>query len=232
MRKFLTTITVTIALAIGGTIAAPATAATCSHIWLTTPSYAAKFPAGLPRCADLTDRTADGRFVALTDRYGRFVDWQDDWAYTTAAPNNGRVKTTADSVRALADRYDMHVQFANRDLAGRMGCYGGFANGVSGAYQPSPRYPGEGLIRIGTGTTDRCMLDTRTVVNVFKYEAAHAVIERICGTVGPPIVGDRIAEVTSAYSLKYFNATMNDGGTAPTAGDYWRATKIRNGWCG
>jgi hypothetical protein len=232
MRRILILLTA-IALTIGGTVAAaPANAATCTTIWLATPSYEHKIDTGRWRCENLRDRTADGRFVALHYRDGRFLDWQDDWAYTRMRPHGGRVKSTADSIRALAARYDVNLQFADRDMRGRMGCYGGFANSVSGTYQGSPRYPGEGLIRIGTGTTTRCMNDRATALNVAKHEISHALIERICGTTDPPRVGDRSEEVTSAYAMRYLGAGMNAGGYKPNRSDMWQAGKIHGGWCG
>jgi hypothetical protein len=238
MRRILALVA-TLAVSLGILTTAPATATDtpCTTVWLTTPSYFGHLNTGQRRCLDLTD-TANGwtRVYRYDDPTRQHFDWVN--AFTQTPPNNGRVKTTADAVRALFARHGMHVQFANRDLAGRLGCSGGFINSVSGAYAGSPPYPGRGLVRIGTGFTDRCMRDKRIVMNVAAHEMGHVDTERNCGTTRPRIVYrpeegfNRIEEVASAYGMKYFGATETPGGVRPSLKDFWRANKIHAGWCG
>lgn len=208
----------------------------CTTVWLTAPTVDHVLPAGTKRCIDPQDSIYDGQLIRihrLDNPNLRQIDWLDSWAYTTQPPNDGRVQATADAIRWLGTKYDVRIQFAWRDLLDRRGCYGGFASSVSGASQPSPRHPGEGLVRIGTGTIDRCMEDRRSATNVAKHEISHVLIERTCGTMDPPrVTNGRIEEVTSAYGIKFLGAGMNDGGLVPTSSDYWHATKIHEGWCG
>jgi hypothetical protein len=235
--RLITALLAAIILTSSSAVAAPAAAATCTTVWLTTPTIYDELPAGTKRCIDLTDGIHDDQIIRIyrgDDPARAQIDWADRWAMTKTPPNRGRVKTTADSVRALAARHDVRIQFADRDLIGRLGCSSasGFANTVSGAYQTATRHPGQGLARLGTGTTNRCMQDKRTVMNVAKHEMSHALIERICGTTDPPRAGHRVEAVTSAYAMKYLGAGMNDGGMRPRDTDFWRATKIHGGWCG
>jgi hypothetical protein len=234
MRKIRAAL-VTLALTGAALIAAPATAPAaedCTTVWLTNPTINNVLPAGTKRCLDL-DAGAIIPVYRLDDPGLRQIDWLDSWAYTRQRPNGGRVQSTADAIRSVADRYDVAVQFAWRDLLNRRGCYNGFANSVTGAAMPSPRHPGEGLVRIGTGTIDRCMTYKQTAMNVAKYEISHILIERICREMEPPIMQNGRADyITSAYAQKYLGATMSAGGIQPTSSDFWRATKVHNGWCG
>lgn len=215
-----------------------ARAASCTTLWLTTPTIYGKLQAGQKRCIDLTDGIYDDQIIrvySFDDKSRGVIDWMDRWAHTTLPPNHGRYQPTADWIRYLAKQYGMRVQFGDRDQLGRLGCASssGFTNSVSATYMPSGRYPGKGLIRIGTGTTDRCMRYKVKAASTAKFEFSRAFIERICGTPGPPMAGTsylKIAAVTSAYAQKYLNATGY--GTSPTANDFWRATQIHNGNCG
>lgn len=218
------------------TAAAPAAAepSPCTKVWFTAPTYFGKFQAGQSRCVWPWD-TANGwtKIYSWNDRSKAVIDYAV--LYTRTRPNDGRVESTADTVHWIAHKHDVHLQFANLDLLGRLGCSGGFENSVTGAYQPDPGHPGEGLVRIGTGITDRCMRDKQTVLNTAKFEIGRAIIERLCGRVDPPRAGDtylEIAAVTSAYAMKYLGATMNDGGVRPAVKDFWRATEIHEGRCG
>jgi hypothetical protein len=215
--------------------AAPAQAADCTTVWLTAPTINEVLPAGRKRCIDLTDTVSGGAIIRVysydTKSKGQ-IDWLDAWAFTRTRPNGGRVQSTADWIRYLARVYDVKLQFANRDMAGRLGCSGGFIDSVSGAYQPSPRHPGKGLVRIGTGITDRCMADKRTAANVARHEFGHVHMERICGTTRPPIAGSRVEQVATAYAVLYFSASMNAGGIEPSSTDLWRAKQIHAGNCG
>jgi hypothetical protein len=209
----------------------------CTRVWLTTPSLERVLPTGTERCLDLTDGIYDDQLIRiyrLDNPTLRQIDWIDRWALTTYPTNNGRYEPTADLIRWVANKYDAHVQFGNRDLLGRLGCSteDGFPNSVTGAYQPSPRHPGEGLVRIGTGFTSRCMEDRHTSVNTFKHELGHVWMERICGTTRPPIAGDRVEWIASAYAMLYFDAEMVAGGLVPTSSDIWRAKQIHSGNCG
>lgn len=235
-RRILALVTATI-LGLGILTAAPASASfsdtPCTRVWLTAPSYFGHVDTGQRRCVWPKDQTNGWTRIYYRDDRGRHViDYTH--RFTKTQPNHGRVESTADAVRWVARKHNVHLQFANSDLVGRMGCAGGFINSVSGAYAPAA---GEGLIRIGTGTTRRCMADRRTTLNVAKHEIAHAVIDRICGTTRPRMVYrpergfNRIEEVTSAYAMKYLGATMNDGGMRPAAKDYWRADQLHAGRC-
>jgi len=222
-------------------IAAPTTATSepspCTKVWLTAPSYFGKFQSGQSRCIWPWDKVNGWtRIYSWNDRSKDVIDYTFMW--TTTPPNDGRVQSTADAALWVAKKYGAHLQFANRDYLGRLGCASPFPNSVSGAYAGTGQYPGQGLIRIGTGTTDRCMNDRRTVLNVVKHEISHALIERRCGTTRPRMVYrpesgfNRIEETTTAYAMKFLGATTNAGGLVPATKDYWRATEIYYGRCG
>lgn len=246
LRSLLVTLALTVGATVPATISAPAAeaASACTTVWLTTPAvHPHNFQpvphvlAGSKRCLWPDDRTTAGwiKVYQFDDNTRPVIGLA--YTYTTQRPNSGKVKSTADVIRMVAEREGVRVQFSARDGLGRLGCSGGFINHVTGTYQPQviDTASGQGLIRIGTGTTDRCMHDKWMAVNTFKFEAARAIIERKCGTTGPPRAGNtylEIAAVTAAYSLKYLRASLNDGGVEPTADDTQRATQIHNGNCG
>lgn len=232
MRRILILITA-IALTIGGTVAAaPANAATCTNVWLTTPSYDHKLLAGTKRCVWFNDRTAEGwiRIHRLDNRDLRTIDWLNPYNYTRIPPNNGLYKPNADRARALAKKHNVRLQFAVSNVGGTVGCTAAHYWQLSGTYSGSYRHPGEGLVRIGTGTTSRCMRNQTDVMDTTRHELTHALIERLC----PDAPAEpRHENVTDAFAWKYLDATVrNPGGYGFTRSDLWRATKIHGGWCG
>jgi hypothetical protein len=125
----------------------------------------------------------------------------------------------------------VRLQFAVTDLLGRRGCYGDHIGQISGSYAPGgDRFPGRGLVRLGTGTIDRCMLDKPAVLNVTRHEVAHALIERKCGRyVGTDF---RHENITDAYAYRYLGATArNPGGYGFGKWSMRRAVAIHEGKC-
>lgn len=220
-----------LATCLGILTATPASADTpCVKVWLTAPSYFGHYESGTRRCVWPNDRVNGWtRIYADNNRTHPVVDYAH--TYTRVPPNSGRVRSTSSAAHALANRHNVRLQFANRDLIGRLGCSGAFRHSVSGAYQGSAQYPGKGLVRIGTGTTTRCMADRSNVLDVVRHEIAHAAIERKCGTTRPRIAGSRVEPVTIAYSYLYLGARTNTGDMKPTVTDHRRATHIKNGRC-
>jgi hypothetical protein len=215
--------------------AAPAHAAwpECSRVWLTSPSYFDKIDTGQRRCLWPKDRTEAGwvKVYRLDDRSLRVIDYVSPYNITATPPNNGRVKSTADSVRALASRYDIRLQFAVSSFSGQRGCYGDHIGQISGMYAPGgDRYPGRGLVRLGTGTIDRCMEDKRRVMDITRHELTHGILEKLCGRyVGTDY---RHENVTDAYAWKYLGATVrNPGGYGFGPWSLKRAVQIHDGNC-
>lgn len=205
----------------------------CTKIWLTAPSFHRNFETGERRCVWPDDKLNGwAKIYRSNNRANAVVDYV--YQYTRIPPNDGRVLTTARAARDLARKYHVDLQFSNRDLIGRMGCSGVFSKYVTGTYAPSSQYPGEGLIRLGTGKIKRCMYDKTAVLNVLKHEISHALINRVCGTTRPPMAtgGGRMEDVTTAYGFKYLGATSNSGRIGHTVHDTRRATNIHNGNCG
>lgn len=205
----------------------------CSRVWLTSPSYNDKVDTGQQRCLWPKDRDSSGwvRVYRLDDRNLRVIDYVSPWNITQTPPNNGRVKSTADAVRAIADRNHVRLQFAVTDYAGRRGCYGDHLGQISGMYAPGgDRYPGRGLVRLGTGVIDRCMEDREGALNIARHEVAHGVIERLCGRyVGTDF---RHENVTDAYAYRYLGATIRaPGGYGFGAWSMRRAVAIHEGEC-
>ena len=214
--------------------AAPAHAAwpECSRVWLTEPSYFDKIDTGRSRCLWPKDRQGGWvKIYRLDKRHLRVIDYVSPWNFTRTPPTNGRVKSTADSVRTLARRYDVTLQFAVSDVIGRRGCYGDHLYSISGAYAPGgDRHPGRGLIRLGTGTIDRCMRDKPKVLNITRHEIAHALIERLCDRyVGTDFHHEN---VTDAFAYRYLGATSRSpGGYNFGPWSFKRAGAIHSGNC-
>lgn len=204
----------------------------CRTVWLTAPSYRDRVDTGTKVCLSSERRTLSSGHTAYALRYsgGSFRDWVFTNGYTAIPPNNGLVQSTADSVRWLANKYDVTVQFAVSDLIGRRGCYGDHPNQISGSYQATWEHPGRGLVRLGTGTTSRCMTYRTSVKNIAKHEIAHALIERLCREV---LWGDpRQENITDAYAYRFMGATVrNPGGYGFTLADSRRAAQVYNGNC-
>jgi len=149
---------------------------------------------------------------------------------------------TARMIYDLADRYNVRVQFAERDNAGRAGYIRSTTWMLTGTYSASTWTGGKrgtGIIRIGVG---RARLgepsnDAAFRVNLKKtvlHEVGHVRIERHCGTTSPKIVGTRAENVTDAYASYYLGMTSANYGY--TSGwrwsDLWRAKQIAAGNCG
>jgi hypothetical protein len=99
----------------------------------------------------------------------------------------------------------------------------GGTQGHAGAYAP-----GSGVIRIGEQLQGASAAMIRSVV---RHEAAHVYIERICGTINPPVASGAFENVTDAYANMFLGGTswMGYGYNASHAA---AATAIRNGNCG
>lgn len=206
---------------------APAQAAGCTTVWLTNPSYYEHFEAGTRRCVWLDDK--DGGYIRIyrmDNREFRVVDWID--GHTKIAPNNGLYKPNADLARAFAAKYDVKLQFSVSNVQGLAGCPGLWA-GVNGTYSPSGRVPGQGLVRIGTGTTSECMRVREEVMNTVRHEVAHALTERKC----PQIFFEtRYENMTDAYAWRFLGATTRSPGNYGfTRTDLVRAWEVRRGEC-
>lgn len=197
-----------------GILTAPtATADThCTKVWFTSPTYLGKFQAGQSRCVWLDDKTSSGwvKVYSWNDRSKRVIDYTAQ--FTRTRPNDGRVESVADSVARMAAKHDVRLQFARTDTLGRQGCTDRYP-GLTGSYQPPAantydRDHGYGLIRIGTGTTDRCMANSRWAHDVAAHEISHAVIERKC----PEFTDPRDENVANAYAYRFVGASVRDSG--------------------
>ncbi|GAB6938373.1 hypothetical protein JCM11754A_18990 [Isoptericola variabilis] len=72
---------------------------------------------------------------------------------------------------------------------------------------------------------------------VMRHETAHALIARQCGTVYPPIAGDRAESITDVYAISYLGGdgdlfTAKSPNAPYTAGDWQAAERIHGGDCG
>jgi hypothetical protein len=201
--------------------------ASCTTVWLSMPSWQGKFTAGTKHCLNMADRTNGWVKVYQS---GKVVDYVNPRSTLTAPPNNGRVQSTADTVRWMAKKHGVSLQFANADTMGRQGCSGEFRYGISASYQPSYEHPGKGLVRIGTGTVKRCMNDRRMVLDVARHEIAHAIMDRKCGE--KAWGSARNEQVTDAYAYRYLGATTKSPGHYGfTKRDAARAVAIAQGRC-
>ncbi len=227
VKKFVSTIALAVAVVVLGLSPAPAAeASSCTTVWITNPSYYGKFAAGSRLCLNI-----GGTSWAPIHQGGELVDYANPYAVTTDPPNTGRVQSTATTIRAIARKNSVSLQFSSRDLSGRMGCSGEFHDSVSGTYQPSSRHPGKGLVRIGTGVGTRCMADRSTAINAAKHEISHGIVDRKCGTSRPKIAGGRSENVTDAYAYRYLGASRAAGNYGFTHEDLRVAMKIRVGDC-
>jgi hypothetical protein len=125
------------------------------------------------------------------------------------------------------------LQFANRDLAGR-GC---FSNGAASAANVSDG-AGNGFIRMGNSLRPDCNDDLDRTLSTAAHELAHLWIEKLCGTMAPPMATGRgrVEDVTSALGYLHFDDEVADyGGTiikgSYTANDIWRAKQLISGRC-
>lgn len=208
--------------------ATPAQAATCTNVWLTNPSYFENFPSGTKRCIWPGDR-ANGwvRIHRLDNKSLKTIDWvQYGYGYTTTPPNNGKYQPNADLVRALAKKHNVRLQFAykSRDA---VGCTGEWAGQVNGTYYVSPRAPGQGLIRLGTGYYSTCMRNRTEALDTARHEIAHALLERHC----PDHFEDpRFENITDAYARKYLGLSTR-GNYGFTWRDLRKAVAFHDGRC-
>lgn len=208
---------------------AHAQTATCTTVWLVGPSYFNKFEAGAKRCIWPEDQENGWvKLYQFNDNTKPVIDWIPTWGYTKTRPNNGLVQSNADTVRAMADRYNVKVQFAVKARES-YGCRGDFAYHISGTYYTAPGNPGQGLVRLGTGTVSTCMQDRSTVLNVSRHEISHALMERKC----PSYIGEpRYENATDAYAWLFLNATTKSSGNYGfTDRDRTRAIEIAHKEC-
>lgn len=220
-RRILALVTATI-LGLGILTAPTATADThCTKIWFTSPTYHGKFQAGQSRCVWLDDKTSGWvNIYSWNDRSKRVIDYTAQ--FTRTRPNDGRVESVADSVKRLAARHDVRLQFAATDTLGRKGCTDRYP-GLTGTYQPPlnmARDHGYGLVRIGTGTTDRCMTNRTWALDLAAHEMSHAIIERRC----PEFDDPRGENVTNAYAYRFLGASVRDSGGY---GGFTRADSVK-----
>jgi hypothetical protein len=210
----------------------PATAASCTTVWLTAPSYEHVVNTGAQRCLNLGDQSNGWvRIYKFDNPNSPAVDFVHKSSLTRTLPNNGRYQPNANRARNLAATYGIKLRFANYDLTGRAGCRS-TSNPIPANYRSSTRWPGQGLIQLGTGPSSTCMRDRREVMETLKHEIAHERIETKCGNWNPPMMKGRGEQVADAYAWLYLNAeTRSPGNYGFVQSDITKARKIAHGDC-
>lgn len=73
--------------------------------------------------------------------------------------------------------------------------------------------------------------DSYSIRTLVTHEAAHAVINRTCGTTRPAIAGSRYENVTDAYAHLFMGGASNGGGYGYNSSDAEIARQIHTGVC-
>ena len=243
-----------VVLTVGGAVATapPAEAATCStgYLW-TTHQNGFKFDAVTKEVHPTLAGTkfCPVRRPAWNDNDGPkgWFGWalnstSTRWYTAISIPPRGAGSGTDSRVAGrmiadLADHYNVRVQFAERDGAGRAGytsSTGWQITGTYGAPAWSGGKKGSGIIRLGVGTSRlgapvNDAAYRKNLKKVFIHELGHIKIEIHCGTHAPSIAGSRVEHVMDAYSTYYLGMTSANYGF--TENDLWRAKQIHGGRC-